>query len=236
MNRPVRETYSHMSLYKSEYTGYVLHMPFQRLGYGVDRDDGEDWIISTARLIIDIDYTRFSHPRELSSSTTATRWNGCWSKDTRTQLEKIHIPIGATDSSNIYIYICITPSLSIPSFQTRFLHIHRELITIPLIMIFLNPYVSYPTRALTMWLGIKIISNKSVKGGESFFSFLFFFFFRILNIRTAAPFDLRAKIDFWILTFEYIERLDDYFTRAIGEACNSREQVVCFAWRDGKRR
>lgn len=103
-------------------------------------------------------------------------------------------------------------------------------------MIFLNPYVSYPTRALTMWLGIKIISNKSVKGGESFFSFLFFFFFRILNIRTAAPFDLRAKIYFWILTFEYIERLDDYFTRAIGEACNSREQVVCFAWRDGKRR
>lgn len=127
MNRPVRETYSHMSLYKSEYTGYVLHMPFQRLGYGVDRDDGEDWIISTARLIIDIDYTRFSHPREPSSSTTATRWNGCWSKDTRTQLEKIHIPIGATDSSNIYIYIYMYHAFSLDSFVS-------------------NPLPSYPSR------------------------------------------------------------------------------------------
>lgn len=63
----------------------------------------------------------------------------------------------------MYIYVCISRLLS------RFLRIRRELITIPLIMIFLNPYVSYP--ALTIQLRIINENYKSVKGGGNFFSF-----------------------------------------------------------------
>lgn len=65
----------------------------------------------------------------------------------------------------MYIYVCISRLLS------RFLRIRRELITIPLIMIFLNPYVSYPARALTIQLRIINENYKSVKGGGNFFLF-----------------------------------------------------------------
>lgn len=40
MNHPVRERIP-ICLYKSEYTGYVLHMPFQRLGYGLIATTGK---------------------------------------------------------------------------------------------------------------------------------------------------------------------------------------------------
>lgn len=91
-------------------------------------------------------------------------------------------------------------------------------------MIFLNPYVSCPARALTIQLRIINENYKSVKGGGNFFSF------EHSNLR----FDRK-----WI--FEFLnayrnECLEDYFKGAIGEACNSREQAVCFTRRDGKRR
>lgn len=96
-------------------------------------------------------------------------------------------------------------------------------------MIFLNPYVSYPARALTIQLRIINENYKSVKGGGNFFSF------EHSNGAVRSKMDLRI-FERGSSNAYRNECLEDYFKGAIGEACNSREQAVCFTRRDGKRR